>query len=224
MEEIRYLVDEVLPALWRGLLVSVSLIVPSLVLGLAGGILLGTARVYGTGWLRRLCDGIVLVFRGFPLVIQLYIWYFGLPRIGVYLSPYTASVCGFVCCSAAYHSEYIRGALLSIRPGQMLAGHAIGLTAFQTIRHVILPQAVRRALPGCGNEIIYLVKYSSLAYMITCIELTGEGKILASASFKYFEVFLTVGIVYLLLVTLVSRALEALETHLVIPGFERYRT
>jgi len=224
MEDVRYIVGEVLPALWRGLLVSVSLIVPSLVLGLAGGILLGTSRVYGTGWFRRLCDGIVLVFRGFPLVIQLYIWYFGLPRIGIYLSPYAASVCGFVCCSAAYHSEYIRGALLSIRPGQMLAGHAIGLTAFQTIRHVILPQAVRRALPGCGNEIIYLVKYSSLAYMITCIELTGEGKILASASFKYVEVFLTVGIVYLLLVTLVSRALEVLENHLVIPGFERYRT
>jgi polar amino acid transport system permease protein len=224
MTEILYIANDVLPALWRGLLVSLALIAPSMVFGLMGGILLGVARVYGPSGLRSLSNGIVLVFRGFPLVIQLYIWYFGLPRIGIYLSPYTASVLGFVFCSAAYHSEYIRGALLSIRRGQLFAGQAIGLSSFQTIRYVILPQAIRRALPGCGNEIIYLIKYSSLAYMITCIELTGEGKIIASASFKYFEVFMIVGAIYLLLVSVASRGLEAVENRLAIPGFERYRS
>ncbi|WP_028325017.1 amino acid ABC transporter permease [Desulfatirhabdium butyrativorans] len=224
MNEILYIANDVLPALWRGLLVSLALIAPSMVFGLMGGILLGAARVYGPSGVRSLSNGIVLVFRGFPLVIQLYIWYFGLPRIGIYLSPYTASVLGFVFCSAAYHSEYIRGALLSIRRGQLFAGQAIGLSSFQTIRYVIMPQAIRRALPGCGNEIIYLIKYSSLAYMITCIELTGEGKIVASASFKYFEVFMIVGAIYLLLVSIASHGLEMLENRLVIPGFERYRS
>lgn len=131
---------------------------------------------------------------------------------------------GFVLCSAAYHSEYVRGALLSIRHGQVLAAQSIGLDRLQTILYVIMPQAFRRALPGCGNEIIYLIKYSSLAYMVTCIELTGEGKILASASFKYIEVFVIVGVIYLGMVSIASWLLSRLENHLAIPGFERYRS
>ncbi|MCK7469967.1 MAG: amino acid ABC transporter permease [Desulfomicrobium escambiense] len=111
------------------------------------------------------------LFRGIPLVVQLFIWYFGLPHIGIYLTPLLASVLGFSLCSGAYHSEYVRGALLSIKQGQMLAAQALGFTKLQMILSIILPQAIRRALPGCGNEIIYLIKYSSLAYMITCIEL-----------------------------------------------------
>jgi polar amino acid transport system permease protein len=88
---------------------------------------------------------------------------------------------------------------------------------------IILPQALRRALPGCGNEIIYLIKYSSLAYMITCIELTGQAKILASMTFKYLEVFLIAGVFYLALVSIASWFLRLLEERLRLPGFERYR-
>jgi len=116
------------------------------------------------------------------------------------------------------------GALLSIRHGQVLAAQSIGLDRLQTILYVIMPQAFRRALPGCGNEIIYLIKYSSLAYMVTCIELTGEGKILASASFKYIEVFVIVGVIYLGMVSIASWLLSMLENQLAIPGFERYRS
>ncbi|MGD9971620.1 MAG: amino acid ABC transporter permease [Desulfatirhabdiaceae bacterium] len=224
MTELVYIGEEVLPALLRGLRISLILILPSSVLGFAAGVLVGTLRVYGAAGFRWLANAYVLVFRGFPLIIQLYIWYFGLPRIGIYMSPYGASVMGFVLCSAAYHSEYIRGALLSIRHGQMLAAQSIGLNRLQTILYVIMPQAFRRALPGCGNEIIYLIKYSSLAYMVTCIELTGEGKILASASFKYIEVFMLVGAIYLGMVSIATWLLSRLENHLTIPGFERYRT
>jgi polar amino acid transport system permease protein len=88
---------------------------------------------------------------------------------------------------------------------------------------IILPQGFRRALPGCGNEIIHLIKYSSLAYMVTCIEMTGEAKILASHSFKYTEVFLTVGVFYLVLVSIASWFLQRLEDRLSIPGFEHHR-
>jgi polar amino acid transport system permease protein len=132
-------------------------------------------------------------------------------------------VIGFSLCSAAYHSEYVRGALLSIKRGQMLAAQALGFSKLQMIISVILPQALRRALPGCGNEIIYLIKYSSLAYMITCIELTGEAKILASHTFRYTEVFLIVGIFYLALVSVASWFLRMLEERLSLPGFERHR-
>ena len=93
------------------------------------------------------------------------------------------------------------------------------MTTFQTLAHIIIPQAMRRALPGCGNEIIYLIKYSSLAYIITCIELTGEAKVIAARTFRYTEVFMAVGIYYLFLTTLTTWLLAKLEKKLAIPGF-----
>ena len=139
--------------------------------------------------------------------------------MGVYLEPYTAAAVGFILCSGAYHSEYIRGGLLSIKRGQRLAAQALGFSSLGTMLWIMIPQAARRALPGCGNEIIYLIKYSSLAYIITCIELTGEGKIIATKYFRFTEVFLVVGLYYLLLVTLATIGLGKLEKKLYIPGF-----
>jgi len=223
MEELLYIQAEVAPALWRGLIVSLQLIVPSAICGIVIGILVGVVRVYGSRPLRALADLYVMLFRGIPLVVQLFIWYFGLPYLNIYLSPFVAAVVGFSLCNGAYHSEYIRGALLSIRRGQMLAALSLGFSKFQMVFSVVLPQAMRLALPGCGNEFIYLIKYSSLAYMITCIELTGEGKILASNSFKYTEIFLLVGACYLLLTSAAGFLLNRIEDRLMIPGFEHHR-
>lgn len=223
MNELLYIQKDVMPALIQGTWISILLIVPSAFFGVCMGVLSATLRVYGHPVMKFMGEAYVLVFRGFPLLIQLYIWYFGLPRMGIYLSPYWASVVAFSLCSGAYQSEYIRGALISIRRGQLLAARSIGFTQLQTLLYVVLPQALRRALPGCGNEIIYLIKYSSLAYMVTCIELTGQGKILASASFKYVEVFSIVGAVYLLLVSVATWVLNFLEEFFAIPGFERRR-
>jgi polar amino acid transport system permease protein len=219
MEEI-FFIQEVVPALLRGLLVSIQLIIPSAVAGLVIGIGVGGLRVYGQRWVAGLADGYVAIFRGFPLVVQLFIWYFGLPHIGIYLTPFAASVIGFSLCSGAYHSEYVRGAFLSIRRGQFHAAQALGFSRFGMIRSIVLPQALRLALPGCGNEIIYLIKYSSLAYMITCIELTGEGKIIASNTFKYMEIFLIIGAAYLILTSVAGSLLHRLEKRFRLPGFE----
>ncbi len=220
MEELLFIRMEVLPSLFRGLWVSIQLIIPSALCGLLIGIVIGALRVYGNTVVAAAADVYAVVFRGFPLVIQLFIWYFGLPHIGIYLTPFLASVIGFSLCSGAYHSEYIRGAFLSIKRGQMLAAQAVGFSKSKMILSIILPQALRRAIPGCGNEIIYLIKYSSLAYMITCIELTGEGKIIASETFKYTEIFLIVGAVYLLLTSVATLGLHRLETSLRFPGFD----
>lgn len=224
MEELAYIQREVLPSLFQGLWVSILLIIPSAVFGLLLGTMVGALRVFGRGPIEHLAAAYVMLFRGIPLVVQLFIWYFGLPYFGIYFSPYTASVVGFSLCSGAYHSEYIRGALLSIKKGQMLAAQALGFTKLQMLRSIILPQAFRRALPGCGNELIYLIKYSSLAYMVTCIELTGKSKILASHSFKYIEVFSIVGVFYLVLITLAGLLLQQLENRLSLPGFEFHKT
>ncbi len=224
MSEILFLRNEVAPAMLRGVWMSIRLIVPSAVFGLAIGILTGTLRVYGHAVLKSVANLYVTLFRGFPLLVQLYLWYFGLARFGIYFSPYTAAVLGFSLCSGAYHSEYIRGALLSIKEGQMLGAKSLGFSKTQALFSIILPQAVRRALPGCGNELIYLIKYSSLAYMVTCIELTGEAKILASLYFKYMELFLIAGAIYLVLVSIATWILNNVEDWLAVPGFEPPRT
>ncbi len=211
--------QELISSLNRGLLVSIALIVPSVLGGIVIGILAGSVRVFGVPWLRKAADGYAAIFRGTPLVVQLFILYFGLPNLGIYFTPYWAAVVGFMLCSGAYQSEYVRGALLSIKRGQYFGALSLGFSGVQTIVWIIIPQAVRRALHGCGNEIIYLIKYSSLAYIVTCIELTGEGKTIATEYFRFTEVFLVIGVYYLVLVSIASMILKKIETKWHIPGF-----
>lgn len=218
-EWLDFTLGELVPRLNQGLWMSVRLIVPSVAFGLVAGIALGGLRAYGPIWLRRAGDGFVAIFRGTPLVCQLFILYFGLPNIGIYFEPYQAAVLGFTLCTAAYQSEYVRGGLRSIRKGQFLAAQALGFSAQGALLWVVIPQAVRRALPGIGNEIIYLIKYSSLATIVTCVELTGEGKIVAAQTFRFTEVFFVVGIYYLALVTVATIILRQVEKRLAIPGF-----
>jgi len=219
MNEFYYFIrDILLPPLFEGALVTIKLIVLSIPLGLILGVLIAVGRVYGNRIISFLCTVYVIFFRGTPLLVQLFILYYGLPSVGIFFSPFTAAVIGFILCSCAYHSEYIRGAIQSIKDGQMMAAEALGMSRTQAILYIILPQALRRAIPGCSNEIIYLVKYSSLAFMVTCIELTGAGKIIATRYFKYTEVFLIVGIIYLLVVSVVTKILNMLEKKLEIPG------
>lgn len=211
--------ERIVPNLDKGLWLSVQIIVPSAVIGFFLGVLIGTLRVFGSPKVRKVMDLYTSVIRGVPLVVQLFILYFGLPSIGIYFQPYTAAVLGFILCSGAYHSEYVRGALLSIKQGQLKAAYALGFTKLQTVLWIVVPQAVRRALPGCGNEIIYLIKYSSLAYIVTCMELTGKAKALAAQTFRFTEVFFAVGLYYLFLTTVATWVLAWIERKIHIPGF-----
>lgn len=232
--------QELLPALNRGIIMSTKLIIPSAILGLFGGIAVGAVRVFGPKPVKIFFNGYTSFFRGVPLMVQLFILYYGFPAIGMfiekhamhydlpkianlgqlfYFEAYTAAVIGFILCSTAYHSEYIRGALLSIKSGQFKAASALGMSKFQAIINIIIPQAFRRALPGCGNEIIYLIKYSSLAYIVSCIELTGEARAIAAQSFRFTEAFTVVACYYLTLVTIATWILKKTEKKLAIPGF-----
>lgn len=211
--------QELFTGLNRGLGMSILLIVPSALGGIIIGITAGSVRAFGSRTMAMLGDGYAALFRGTPLVVQLFVLYFGLPNIGIYLSPYWAAVIGFMLCSGAYQSEYVRGALVSIRRNQYLAAEALGFTRVQTLVWVIIPQAMRRALPGCGNEIVYLIKYSSLAYVVTFMELTGEGKTIATEHFRFTEVFLVIGCYYLVLVSVAKIILRKAEQRLHVPGF-----
>ena len=240
MPELSPFYHELFAALNRGLWMSVALIVPAACGGVAIGLLAGSCRACGPRRLRKRGDFYAALFRGTPLVVQLFVLYYGLPDLYMhleeplrafspwladrlktlmYLSPYQAAVIGFMLCSGAYQSEYVRGAFLSIKKGQYLGALALGFGAWQTLFCIILPQAFRRALHGCGNEIIYLIKYSSLAYIVTCMELTGEGKTIATEHFRFTEVFMAIALYYLALVSMAMLLLKKLEQRLAIPGF-----
>ena len=222
----------------QGLWLSLRIIVPSVLIGLAIGIVVGAVR--GTGYPRFLLAPLaayVSLFRGTALVIQLVICYYGLPDLAMwikpffieyglppiwkvlYMSPYTASVVTFSLCSGAYHSEYIRGAIMSIKSGQIQAARALGFSRGQIFWHVLIPQAVRRAWPGCGNEIIYLIKYSSLAFLLSAKELTGVARSVADQTFRYTETFFVAGLYYLVLVSIATWILHRVEKSWAIPGF-----
>jgi polar amino acid transport system permease protein len=208
---------EVVQRLYDGLLVTLRLIAVSAPAGLALGVLVGLTETYGGRLFRGLAVAYQVACRGVPLVVQLFILYYGLPRLGITMSPFVAAVVGFTLCSGAYHAEYVRSAALSVPDGQIEAGRAVGMTLGQTVRSIVLPQVLRRALPGCGNEIVYLIKYSSLAYLVTLVDLTGQGRLLAYASFRFLETFFVVGLIYLALVALASSLLRAIERRLQIP-------
>ncbi len=220
MSEINFIWYTLLPSLLEGAVITLQVIVISIPAGLIIGILMAVGRIYGNKFISLMCTGYVAFFRGTPLLVQLFILYYGLPSIGIFFSPFMAAVIGFSLCSGAYHSEYLRGAIQSIKIGQMMAARSIGMNRFRAILHIILPQALRRAIPGCSNEIIYLIKYSSLAFMVTCVELTGAAKIIAGRYFKYMEIFLVVGAIYLIVVSIANKFLNGLEKKLRIPGLE----
>jgi polar amino acid transport system permease protein len=218
MDQFTFLLGIMAPAFWNGLLITLALIASAAPIGLILGIGIACGRVYGgRGW-SEICKGYTVFFKGCPLLLLLFILYFGLPPYGITFSPFLAAVIGFVLCNSAYNSEYIRGAILSVKEGQLIAAKALGMTRIQSIQHIVLPQALRRAIPGISNEFIYLIKYSSLAYMITVIELTGAGKLIATKYFVYNETFFALAIVYLILVTITTFGANALERKYSIPN------
>ncbi|MDG6257914.1 MAG: amino acid ABC transporter permease [Methanomicrobiaceae archaeon] len=221
MDQIAFLTDILLPALQKGLIITLQLILLAAPFGFVLGVGVAVGRQYGGPVTRFLCKVLVYFVKGCPLLLLLFILYFGLPSIGIVFSAFTASVFGFILCNGAYNSEYIRGAMLSVKDGQMIAAQALGMTRLQAVRTIVLPQAIRRALPGLSNEWIYLIKYSSLAYMITVIELSGAGKLVATKYFTYTETFMAVGVVYLFLVTLTTLAVNAIEKKYAVPGMIR---
>jgi len=220
MENITFFREILLPPLLEGTIATIKLAGLYIPTALIIGILIAVGRVYGNKLISSFCAIYILFFRGTPLLVQLFILYTGFPYIGIFLSPYEAVFIGFSLCSGAYQSEYIRGAIQSVKSGQMMAAKALGMTKSIAILYIILPQALRRAIPSCSNEIIYSIKGSSLAMMITYVELTGAGKIIASRYFNYTEVFLIIAVIYLLIISVVTKFLNSLERRTKISGFE----
>ncbi len=213
---------EILPQLLRATVVTLELTAASVALGFVAGIILSLGRVYGPRPIRWLSGAYIAFFRGTPLLAQLLLVYFGLPpylsMIGIKISPLAAAVIGLGLNSAAYQAEYFRGAVQSIKSGQMMAARSVGLSRLKAIRYVILPQALRLVIPSWSNELIYSIKYSSLAYFVSISELTLAGKKIALHTARTFETYIIVALIYLAIVLIVSRLLAMLENGVRVPG------
>ena len=212
--------NEFFSKLYIGVLTTLQLLAVAIPSSIILGIFIGVLRVYGGKIEKTLANLYVHIFRGFPLLVTLMIMFFGLADIGIRLTPYWAAALAIIVCSSAYQSEYVRMSILSIDEGQSLAARSLGMKRSVEILYIILPQALRIALPGIGNEIIYMILYSSLAYIVGVNEIFSVAISVNSIWFKPTEVFLTTALIYLAMTTMASYGLKKLERKLWIPGFE----
>lgn len=212
---------EHLPTIMSALPVTLGMWVLAIIIGAGLGLLLATGRLYGGRITYALSTTYIEVFRGTPMLVQMFFIYLGLPEIGIVFDPFTAAVIAIGLNSAAYQAEYFRGAVRSIPQGQMAAARAIGMTRMQALRNILLPQALRRVIPQWSNEAILELKYTSIAYAIGVSELTSRAEQIGYKTFQFFEVFLLVAIVYVVLTGIVAQILHVVEQKTAIPGVNR---
>jgi aspartate/glutamate/glutamine transport system permease protein len=209
-------VVENLPLLLEGYRTTVIVSLLAMLLSLVLGVLIAGLRTSGVAPLRWLAVGYVEFFRNTPLLIQLYFYFFGLTRLGVRLSAFEAGVAALGIYTGAYVAEVVRAGILSVDRGQTEAARALGLSGFQTLRLVVLPQAVRTVLPPLGNLGIALIKNSALVGSIALADLLHVADLIQSRTFRTFEVFTAVILFYLSLTLPLAWLVSRLERRLAV--------
>lgn len=220
------LVWESLPQIVSGVGLTLELLVLSLALGTALGILLALMRISGIGMLSWPAFFYIYVFRGTPLLVQLFIIYHGLAQfeairesfLWTFLrEPFWCAIIAFSLNVAAYCAEILRGGIQGVDRGLHEAGRALGLKAHQRFLHVTAPIAIRLSLPAYGNEIISLLKGTALVSLITMYDVTGIARTIMARTFAPYEIFISAAIVYLCLTWLIQRGIGLAERR-----FSRY--
>lgn len=209
-----------LPDLLDGLGMTLLLTLEGLAAGLVLGMATSLARAYGNKFWKGLAVGYVELFRGTPLLVQLFLLYYGLPGIGITLSRELAAFLALGLNSGAYQAEYLRGSILAIGEGQMTAGRAIGMSKWQTVLHIILPQSLRLAIPAWANEPVSLLKSTAVVFLIAVPELMAQAKGIAARTYDPIGAYVAVSIVYLVVVYLLDAGLKWGERKSRLPGFE----
>jgi len=204
-----------LPFLLEGLLVTLGLTIVSILIGIVIGSLAGIARVSKVKILRSVATVYIDFIRGTPLLVQVFLIYFGIP--GLTGSPVPSTVAAIVALSinsGAYVAEIVRAGIQSIDKGQEEAAKSLGMSAVQAMRYIIFPQTIRRILPPLGNEFISLLKESSLVSAISIEELLRKGQIVITRNFRPFEIYITVALMYLVMTLLISQLVRWMERRL----------
>ncbi|HCT5132883.1 TPA: amino acid ABC transporter permease [Aeromonas hydrophila] len=208
------MIDSFWPLLSAGLIFTVPLTLITFVLGIVLGLSVALARLYGPAPLMMLVRFYVWLIRGTPLLVQLFLIFYGLPSAGIVLDAFTAAVIGFTLNIGAYSSEIIRATLAAIPKGQWEAAYSIGMNWPQVMWRVILPQAARIAVPPLSNTFISLVKDTSLAAAVTVPELFQAAQRLASVTYEPLILYVETALIYLLFSSVLSTLQDKLEQRL----------
>lgn len=224
------LVFSQIPELLKYLPTTLYLTLIALVIGLTVGLLIAIVRINKIPVLSQIAVAFVSIMRGTPIIVQLYITYFGIPIALKYFNYYHGTnydvnfIPGIVFAmialglnQAAFDSETIRAAIQSVDKGQLEAAKSIGMSGGQILRRVIFPQAGAFALLPLGNSLIALIKGTSLAFTCSVVEITAAGKILAGKNYRYFEVYCSLAIIYWLITLVIERILKVIEKKISIP-------
>lgn len=206
------LIQRALPILLMGAGVTIEITAFSVAIGFFIGLFVGIARISQFKILRIMAAVYADCIRGTPLLVQVFLIYFALPMaIGQRVEPFIAAVAACGINSGAYVSEIFRAGIQAIDVGQMEAGRSLGLTWWQTMRFIILPQAFKNILPPLGNEFIAMLKDSSLVSVIGFEELTRRGQLIIAQTYGSFEIWMTVAVLYLIMTMAISRIVAFLE-------------
>ena len=219
-----------LPEILKYLPTTLILAVSSMIIALIIGMLLALIKTKNIPLLKQIAGVYISLIRGTPVIVQLYIAYFGIPMILKainlkYGTNYNANgvapiIYAFIALAvneSAYNAEVIRASLESVPKGQIEAANALGMTYFQALRRVILPEAIVVALPSLGNSFIGLIKGTSLAFVCAVVEMTAAGKIIAGRTYRYFEVYVSLAIIYWIITIIVEQGIKLIEKKIRIP-------
>jgi len=210
---------EILLTLLQGagytLLVTLACAATALVVGLA----IAIARELGGAWVSALLSALVYVLRGVPMLVLLFIIFFGLPGVGLDVPPLLAMMLSLGLISGAYLSEVFRGSLAAINPNEVLAAQSMGFSRLATLRLVKLPQMARFAVPGMVNELTTVLKFSPFAYTVGIPEITKQAMALVATTMRGIEIYAAIGLLYFGIYRLLLAAVRLIEKRYSIPGF-----
>ncbi|TJY38561.1 ABC transporter permease subunit [Cohnella pontilimi] len=216
-KQIQIFMDSLLPLLKAAVAFTIPLAIISFVLGLLVALLTALARLSSFKPLVWLAQFYVWIIRGTPLLVQLFIIFYGLPKVGIIIDPFPAAVIGFTLSVGAYGSETIRAAILSIPKGQWEACYSLGMTYWQALKRAVLPQAARVATPTLASSFISLVKDTSLAATITVTEMFQVSQQITAAQYEPLLLYSEAALIYLVISSVLSYGQARLEKH-----FDRY--
>ena len=214
------LIDSFPKILINGLTVTLPLTIISFALALVIALITALVQTAKIPVLRQLARFYVWVIRGTPVLVQLFVVFYGLPSLGVLIDPFPAAVACFAINEGAYCAETMRGALESVPQGQLEAGSCVGMTWWQIMRRIVLPQALRTAVPSLSNSLISMIKDTSLASNITVAELFMAGQRVAARTYIFLPIYCEVAVVYLLFCTIITKLQALVERQLNAHGFQ----
>lgn len=214
------LIDSFPKILINGLTVTLPLTIISFALALVIALITALVQTAKIPVLRQLARFYVWVIRGTPVLVQLFVVFYGLPSLGVLIDPFPAAVACFAINEGAYCAETMRGALESVPQGQLEAGSCVGMTWWQIMRRIVLSQALRTAVPSLSNSLISMIKDTSLASNITVAELFMAGQRVAARTYIFLPIYCEVAVVYLLFCTIITKLQALVERQLNAHGFQ----